>query len=86
MFAFGGYSAMFNLLNTLEAPDGQRLDRVALRAFGISPYAIAYRLFLTPISMITGPLGQVMIPSLARVRSEPDRFSRWYLRVLRLIT
>jgi PST family polysaccharide transporter len=27
-----------------------------------------------------------MIPSLARVRLEPDRFSRWYLRVLRLIT
>jgi O-antigen/teichoic acid export membrane protein len=86
MFMFGGYSAMFNLLNTL----GRRMDNVLIGwRFGhveLGPYAIAYRLFLTPISMITGPLGQVMIPSLARVRSEPDRFSRWYLRVLRLIT
>jgi O-antigen/teichoic acid export membrane protein len=86
MFTFGGYSAMFNLLNTL----GRRMDNILIGwRFGhveLGPYAIAYRLFLTPINMITGPLGQVMIPSLARVRSEPDRFSRWYLRVLRLIT
>ena len=58
MFAFGGYSAMFNLLNTL----GRRMDNVLIGwRFGhleLGPYAIAYRLFLTPISMITGPLGQ----------------------------
>jgi len=86
MFGFGGFSAGFNLLNTT----GRQLDNVLIGwRYGhleLGPYSIAYRLFLSPIRMVTSPLGQVVIPTLARMQDEPERFSRWYLFILKLIT
>ena len=86
MFGFGGFSAGFNLLNTT----GRQLDNVLIGwRYGhleLGPYSVGYRLFLSPIRMITSPLGQVVIPTLARMQDEPERFARWYLSILRLIT
>jgi O-antigen/teichoic acid export membrane protein len=52
----------------------------------LGPYALATRLFFLPAQQISWPLGQVMIPSLSRLRGDPDRLRRWYLKLLRLVT
>jgi PST family polysaccharide transporter len=52
----------------------------------LGPYALAYRLFFLPIQQITWPLGHVMVPTLSRLRDDPDRLKRWYLKLLRLVT
>ena len=86
MFRFGGFSAGFNILNTA----GRQLDNVLIGwRYGhaeLGPYAVAYRLFFTPLRMVTAPLGQVAIPTLSRMQDDPERFARWYLSILRLIT
>src|ERR1700751_3940664 len=52
----------------------------------LGPYALAYRLFALPAQQIAWPLGQVMIPTLSRMRDDPERLKRWYLKLLRLMT
>ena len=86
MLGFGGYSAGFNLFNSVA----RRLDNVLIGwRYGhaeLGPYAVSYRLFFAPNQMITMPLGQVVIPALARLASEPERFKRWYLYIVRLMS
>ena len=52
----------------------------------LGQFALANRLFFLPAQQITWPLGQVMVPSLSRLRDDPDRLKRWYLKLLRLVT
>jgi polysaccharide transporter, PST family len=52
----------------------------------LGQFALANRLFFLPAQQITWPLGQVMVPSLSRLRDDPDRLNRWYLKLLRLVT
>jgi polysaccharide transporter, PST family len=52
----------------------------------LGPFALANRLLLLPAQQISWPLGQVMVPALSRLQSDPDRLKRWYLKLLRLVT
>jgi O-antigen/teichoic acid export membrane protein len=52
----------------------------------LGPYTLASRLFALPVGQISSPLGHVMVPALSRIRDDPERFKRWYLKLLRLIT
>jgi polysaccharide transporter, PST family len=52
----------------------------------LGPFALANRLFLLPVQHISWPLGHVMVPALSRLRDDPDRLKRWYLKLLRLVT
>lgn len=52
----------------------------------LGPYALAYRLFFLPVQQITWPLGHVVVPTLSRLRDDPERLKRWYLKLLRLVT
>jgi polysaccharide transporter, PST family len=52
----------------------------------LGPFALATRLFFLPAQQISWPLGQVMIPALSRLRDDPERLKRWYLKLLRLVT
>jgi polysaccharide transporter, PST family len=85
LMRYGGYSLGFNMLNTT----GRQLDNVLIGwrwgELALGPYALAYRLFFLPVQQITHPLGHVMIPALAHLRDDPDRYRRWYTGVLRLI-
>lgn len=85
LMSYGAHTLGFNLLNIT----GRQGDNVLIGwRYGhieLGPYALAYRLFLMPMQMITAPLQQVMVPALARLRDEPQRFAHWYLSVLRVI-
>ncbi|MBC7103713.1 MAG: lipopolysaccharide biosynthesis protein [Parvibaculum sp.] len=86
MVGFGGFSAGFNLLNTM----GRQIDNVLIGwRYGpheLGPYSVAYRIFVTPNRMLAGPLAQVVIPVLSRLVDDPKRYSRWFLSILRLLT
>jgi len=48
-------------------------------------FALATRMLLLPAQQISWPLGQVMVPTLSRLRDDPERLKRWYLKLLRLV-
>jgi|SRR5262252_903698 len=52
----------------------------------LGPFALANRLLVLPAQQIAWPVGQVMIPTLSRLRDDPDTLKRWYLKLLRLVT
>jgi len=86
LLQYGTYSVGSILLYSL----GTQADSVLIGwRFGSSvlgPYTLATRLFVLPVSQISAPLGNVMVPALSRLRDDPDRLRRWYLKLLRLLT
>lgn len=86
MIRYGGYTFGFNILNTT----GRQLDNVLIGwrwgELALGPYALAYRIFFVPVQQLTQPLGQVMVPVLAKLREEPERYRRWYTDVLKVIS
>ncbi|MEM7413172.1 MAG: lipopolysaccharide biosynthesis protein [Myxococcota bacterium] len=67
----------------------RNLDDVLIgRVFGAASlgfYGRAYALLLLPLSQLVAPLAQVAIPTLARLRDDPERFERVYLRFVQAI-
>lgn len=47
-------------------------------------YTRAYSLFMLPITLISGPIGSVIIPMLSRLQTQPDKWARTYLSAMRL--
>jgi polysaccharide transporter, PST family len=48
-------------------------------------YDRAYRLLLFPLSQILAPLGRVLLPVLARLQHEPDRYRKAYIEAISLL-
>jgi PST family polysaccharide transporter len=86
LLRYGRYHIQAVLLYSL----GRQSDSVLIGwSFGsaeLGPYALANRLFVLPVDQLSSPLGHVMIPALSRIRDDPDRLKRWYLKLLRLLT
>ncbi|RWP52018.1 lipopolysaccharide biosynthesis protein [Mesorhizobium sp.] len=47
-------------------------------------YTRAYSLFMLPMTLISGPIGSVIIPMLSRLQTQPDKWARTYLSAMRL--
>ncbi|MER9681912.1 lipopolysaccharide biosynthesis protein [Mesorhizobium sp. M0184] len=47
-------------------------------------YTRAYSLFMLPITLVSGPIGSVIIPMLSRLQTQPDKWARTYLSAMRL--
>jgi polysaccharide transporter, PST family len=86
LLRFGMYSIGSSLIYSI----GRNANNVFIGwrygSVELGQFALANRLFFLPAQQITWPLGQVMIPSLSRVRDDPDRLKRWYLKLLRFVT
>jgi len=86
LLRYGRYYVVSTLLYSV----GRQADSVLIGwRFGsaeLGPYALANRLFFLPVDQITSPLGHVLIPTLSRLRDDPDRLRRWYSKLLRLMT
>lgn len=82
---FGAGVTGFNLVNYFS----RNLDNILIgRAFGeatLGYYDRAYKLLLFPLHQINFPLARVMLPALARLVNEPDRYRSAYLRSVRLV-
>lgn len=82
IFGFGANVTSFNLMNFF----GRNSDNVMIgKAWGdhaLGLYDRAYKLLLLPLQQVNAPLGRVMLPILARLSGEPDRYANAYLRTL----
>ncbi|MGX9117703.1 lipopolysaccharide biosynthesis protein [Mesorhizobium sp. BHbsci] len=47
-------------------------------------YTRAYSLFMLPVTLVSGPIGSVIIPMLSRLQAQPDKWARTYLSAMRL--
>lgn len=84
LLKFGGNLTGFNIINYAT----RNADNVMIGAvWGAAPlgyYSKAYGLLLLPIRQINGPLTAVALPALSRLQNEPERFERFYCRMLQV--
>ena len=82
---FGSGVSGFNVVNYF----GRNADNLLIgRFYGgeqLGYYDRAYRLLLFPMSQIQAPLGRVMLPVLARLQSEPERYRKAYTECVSLL-
>lgn len=82
---FGAGVTGFNFTNFLS----RNLDNVLIgKVWGgaqLGLYDRAYKLLLFPLNQTANPLAKVMIPALARLQHEPDRYRRAYLQVMKFL-
>lgn len=85
MLKFGGDILGFGIVNYFS----RQADTILIgRFFGPLPlahYEKAYSLLLVPITQINAPLSSVAVPALSRSRSDPAKFSRFYLSVIQIV-
>lgn len=85
MLGFGAGLTGFNLTNFFS----RNLDNILIGYhwgnFELGHYDRAYKLLLFPLSQITNPLSQVMVPTLSRLLNEPDRYLTVYFKVFGLL-
>jgi PST family polysaccharide transporter len=86
LLRFGRYYLGSSMIYSLARQADNVLIGWRFGSAELGPYALAYRLFFLPVQQITWPLGQVVIPTLSRLRDDPERLKRWYLKLLRLVT
>jgi polysaccharide transporter, PST family len=85
MIRTGAGFAGFNLFNFLS----RNLDNILIgRTLGetaLGYYSRAYNLMLIPLSQVTNPLAQVMVPALSRLVPEPALYRSTYIGALQKI-
>jgi PST family polysaccharide transporter len=86
LLRFGRYYLGSSLIYSLSKQADTVLIGWRYGSAELGPYTLAYRLFFLPVQQIAWPLGHVMVPTLSRLRDDPDRLKRWYLKLLRLVT
>jgi len=48
-------------------------------------YSRAYNLLMLPVRQVSAPASRVAVPTLSRIKDDPERFARYYLRAANLI-
>lgn len=82
MLKFGGHLTGFNLINYFSRNADNMLIGKFIGADALGLYARAYQLFMMPISQIRAPLDQVAMPVLSSLRNQPERYAKYYQRLL----
>jgi O-antigen/teichoic acid export membrane protein len=82
---FGGYLALFRVVNYL----GRNLDNVLVGRFlggsALGLYSKAYGLLLLPLRMVNDPISDVAVPALSRLQSDPERMRSFYYKAVGLV-
>ncbi len=82
LVGFGANATGFNVVNHFA----RNADNVLIGWWwgetALGYYERAYRLLLVPTQRVVGPLTSVVVPSLSRLTTEPDRYRRAYRRAL----
>lgn len=86
MLAFGGFLTGSSFLAYVR----RNIDNVLIGAvFGsvaLGLYQKAYQILMLPIRQVNSPVTNVVVPTLSRLQSEPERFRRYYSKALLLMT
>jgi len=82
MLKFGGHLTGFNFINYFS----RNLDNILIGKFigsdALGLYAKAYQLFMMPIRQIRGPMTNVAMPVLSSLKEQPERYIKYYQRLL----
>lgn len=85
LMRFGANSSGYFLMNYVA----RNIDKILIgQRYGsgeLGYYDRAFQLFLLPIGQITIPLHHVVVSTLARLRDDPQKLRRWFLRAVRLM-
>lgn len=85
MLRFGSHISGFNIVNYLS----RNCDKILIGRFQggdqLGLYDRAYRLLLFPLTQLHGPIGQVLVPLLARIQAEPGKYRSTYTEAVSLI-
>jgi O-antigen/teichoic acid export membrane protein len=86
MLAFGSNVTGFNVVNYFA----RSADNILIgRFWGSGPlgfYGKAYNLLMMPLKQINMPLASVVVPALSRLHGDHQKYRRYYLRTISLIT
>ncbi|MEJ5296755.1 MAG: lipopolysaccharide biosynthesis protein [Armatimonadota bacterium] len=85
MLRFGGGLTGFNIVNYLTRNADNVLVGRFLGSEALGYYSRAYSLLALPMRQINMPVTSVAVPALSRLRSQPERFRRYYLRVIQMM-
>jgi O-antigen/teichoic acid export membrane protein len=86
MLTFGGNVAASYLIFNVNRSADNVLVGWYCGAGPLGLYSRAYNLLMLPVRQLSAPAGAVVIPAFSRIQDEPERFARYYLRVVNLIT
>jgi O-antigen/teichoic acid export membrane protein len=82
MLAFGGHVTGFNFVNYFARNADNLLIGRFIGAQALGLYSKAYGLFMMPMTQIRNPLNEVAMPALSSLRNQPERYARYYRRLL----
>jgi len=82
MLNFGGHMTGFNFVNYFSRNADNVLIGKFIGADALGLYAKAYHLFMMPISQIRRPLNQVAMPVLSSLQNQPERYIKYYQRLI----
>lgn len=85
MLRFGWHVSGFNLVNYFSRNSDNILIGRFLGSDQLGLYDRAYRLLLFPIGQLNGPIGQVLVPLMSRIRSDATRYRSTYTEAVSLI-
>lgn len=86
VMSYGSYLLMYNSLNYWMRNGDNLLIGKALGNVSLGMYNRAYTLMLLPLQNVGAIVGQVMFPTLSRLRDDPAAFRVLYLQSIRRIS
>ena len=85
MLRFGSHLTGFSLINYFS----RNFDNILIGRFWgaevLGLYSKAYNIMMLPISQVRGPLESVAIPTLSHLQDDPERYRRYYLKLIGLV-
>lgn len=85
MLAFGGHLTGFSFVNYFSRNVDAILIGKFIGAEALGLYSKAYGLFMMPISQIRTPLYQVAMPALSSLGNQPERYAKYYQRIVDIL-
>ncbi len=86
MVMFGGNIATsYLLMNLMRSADSILIGRY-LGAVPLGLYSRAFNLVMQPARQLFDPVANVAVPAFSRLQDDPERFARYYLRTMNLLT
>ncbi len=84
MLRFGGHLTGFHLVNYFARNADNILIGKFIGTVALGLYSRAYQLLMLPLNQIRAPLDQVALPALSSLRTAPERYARFFQRLLEI--
>jgi PST family polysaccharide transporter len=82
---FGGdIAASYLIFNVIRNADNVLIGwRWGAGPLGL--YSRAFNLLMLPVRQLSGPAGNVAVPTFSRIQTDPERFANYYLRLINVM-